>query len=405
MAPLNGGSVHRNYDGHPDSLYNDTWEWFFKFAGRQDTVTIDCPTSFGNCRNGTGEESLLITLNVQLDAKPKPDNFAWQGWPAPCVSLADVTDLLNIYCSCSIAQSLVLLLSIVILAITLLDYHRRSTTHSCSSSHHTATDSYFRTGALHLSLYSESNCLFLSTLISTLTMSMPSGPSISAEDHASVSSKVHWAVDRLKEKFPASVKYDDLLSYCWAGQDSSPTRTTYWDFWTKNKHTKIVYDRESNSFRFRPLHDIASADDLVKFLQTQPTANGLQVKDLKDGWPDVEDAVDQLEEEHKVLVHRNKKDGRPRIVWADSPDLYAPLDSEFLQMWTKIALPSPEDTIKELAKIGYKPAGTVKDTRKVAAPTGVKKSRKIRGYKQTNTHMAHLFKDFSGKRAQAGPKK
>ena len=235
-------------------------------------------------------------------------------------------------------------------------------------------------------------------------MSFPSGTSISAEDQAAVSSRVHWAVDRLKDKFPDSVKHEDLQSYCWPGEMPTAARTIFWDFWIKNKQPKISYDTQSNTFRFRPFHDIASADDLIKFLQTQPTANGLQVKDLKEGWPGVEDAIDQLEREHKVLVQKNKKDGRPRLVWADNPKLYAPLDPEFKAMWLRITLPSPEDTIKELAKIGYKPAGTVKDTRKLAAPTGVKKKKKIGGTKVTNTHMTGIFKDFSHKRAQAGGK-
>ena len=231
-------------------------------------------------------------------------------------------------------------------------------------------------------------------------MSMPSGRAISAEESAAVSTKVHWAVDRLKEKFPESLTYEDLLVHCWPGQEANDERRTeFWKFWIQ-KHNKINYD-PLKGYRFRPLHDISSPDDLVKFLRTQPTANPLQVKDLKDGWPDVEEAINQLEVEHKVLVHRNKKDNHPRLVWPDNPDLYMDLDTEFKDQWLRIALPSPEDTIKELAKIGYKPAGTIKDTKKLA-PSTAKAKRKSRGYKQTNVHMSHLFKDFSNKRAQAG---
>ncbi|RMZ82525.1 hypothetical protein DV737_g2035, partial [Chaetothyriales sp. CBS 132003] len=225
---------------------------------------------------------------------------------------------------------------------------------------------------------------------------------ISTDDSAAVSAAIQWAIERLREKYPESVKYDDLVSYCWSGHEDNSARITFWTFWTKNKHNKISYNPATNTYRFRPQYPIASGDDLVDYFRRQKTANALQVKDLKEGWPEAENDIDSMEKEHKVLVERNKKDGKPRLVWADDPELYAPLDQEFRDMWLKIALPSPEDTIKELARIGHRSAGQVKDAKKAVAATSMKKARKSRGFKQTNTHMAHLFKDFSGKRAQAG---
>ena len=230
-------------------------------------------------------------------------------------------------------------------------------------------------------------------------MSLPGG--VSADDRATVALRVTWAVERLKDKFPLGESEAELERNCWGGiQETTPEMRQFWNIWLR-KHPKLNHDDASKTFTFRPLHNISSADTLLKFLRTQKAADGLQVKDLKDGWKDCEAIIDDLEHEHKILISRNKKDSKARVVWADSPDCYAEIDPEFRDAWRQISLGTPEETIKELVKGGYKSAGAIK-AQPVIAQTQKKKPRAIRQGKTTNSHMKGVFKDYSHKRAQAG---
>ena len=61
--------------GTPTHYTTTLGNGLFKFERWQGTITIYSPASFESCRRGIGEESLLIMLNDQFEAKPNPDIF------------------------------------------------------------------------------------------------------------------------------------------------------------------------------------------------------------------------------------------------------------------------------------------------------------------------------------------
>ena len=203
-----------------------------------------------------------------------------------------------------------------------------------------------------------------------------------------------YALQRLREKFPEKISKDDLVAYTLPAQKRD--EATIHQFLAQlNLNPKVTYNKEDDSFIFRPEHNITDADSLLKFLQDQDSAMGIQVSKLKDGWQDAEETIDKLEAEHRLLVTRNKKDHHPRMVWLDDPTLQAPLDQEFKDLWSSIPLPSVEDTIKELRKMNHKSTGeqAVQDSG-VKKPKEKRKAR--RGQKITNVHMQAL-RDYSVK--------
>jgi len=212
---------------------------------------------------------------------------------------------------------------------------------------------------------------------------------------------VVYATDRLKEKFPASISSDDLIAFVLPAHKRGDTAQINLFKKFLQVNPKVSYDATTDSYKFRPLHNISSADDLLAYLQKQETALGISVRELKDGWPDVEETIDKLEAQHQLLVTRNKKDNHPRMVWANDPTLVAPLDKEFKDIWNQIPLPSIEDTIKELRKMDHKSTG---EPAKPEVPVKVEKKKKKtrRGVKVTNVHMQGLFRDYSQQRPQAG---
>ncbi|KAI0449901.1 hypothetical protein F5B21DRAFT_492918 [Xylaria acuta] len=135
---------------------------------------------------------------------------------------------------------------------------------------------------------------------------------------------------------------------------------------------------------------------LLAHLQQKTDASSLSVKDLKDGWPDCDQAITELENEHKILVVRTKKDNHAKFVWLDDPRLSHAVDPEFLNMWHRIELPAPEDMVRKLLALGQKPASEAPQNNAKATNKAAKKRKSTRPPKhQSNAHMAHLLKDYS----------
>jgi transcription initiation factor TFIIE subunit beta len=154
----------------------------------------------------------------------------------------------------------------------------------------------------------------------------------------------------------------------------------------------------SGSYEHKPLiPGVKDKTALLRYLQQRPDAQGVPVKDLKDGWPDCEEPISELEAEHKILVVRTKKDNHPRMVWLDDPSISHQVDVEFQGVWHRVEVPPVEDIVRRLAAVGQKP--TSEDPRdKVVATTKEKKQKKRaqrRTGKLTNTHMEHILKNYS----------
>ena len=159
---------------------------------------------------------------------------------------------------------------------------------------------------------------------------------------------------------------------------------------------------KTGKYVYRPIiMDVKDKTSLLAHLQKKTDASGVSVKDLKDGWPNCEDALTELERVHKVLVVRTKKDNFPRFVWANDPSLHYDVDPEFKSLWSRVPLPSVDDMHRKLVSVGQKP--TSEDPLKIAQggaakPKQQKKRAGKRAGKATNVHMAHLMQDYSNMR-------
>jgi len=161
-------------------------------------------------------------------------------------------------------------------------------------------------------------------------------------------------------------------------------------------HDKVIYHPTEGTYSYRPLHDIRSEQQLLAYLQRQPTAQGLPVKDLRDGWAGAEEAINKLEAKGKVLATRNKKDNHARMVWPDDPSLKFIIDPEFQEIWHKLKLPAPEAVADALETEGLTPANKTRHIQKLPKPQEQKRKKAPRkGGKTTNKHMEGMLKDYS----------
>jgi transcription initiation factor TFIIE subunit beta len=171
-------------------------------------------------------------------------------------------------------------------------------------------------------------------------------------------------------------------------------------FRSHSEGNRISWNAANDTYRYKPKLDIRNPAQLKGYLQNQKSALGVSVKDLKDGWATVADDVKVMEAKRDVLVKRTKdkdKDEVPKMVWDNDPSLMLAMDADFANEWHKIAIPAnPDDLRNALLAVNLKAASAPRQA--IGGPKEKKKRAPRRGGKQTNTHMAHILKDFSGMR-------
>lgn len=172
-------------------------------------------------------------------------------------------------------------------------------------------------------------------------------------------------------------------------------RTLQSTFRKKDPQNRIEWDPKTNKYRYKPKYDIRDADDLKSFLQRQKSAQGLPVRELKDGWADVQEGINKMEAKKEILVKRNQKDQQAKTVWINDPSLMHGMEPEFKEDWLRIPLPAdPDDLRNKLIKAGLKPSSAPREAKTMKAKENKRKTAR-RGGKQTNTHMVNLLRDFS----------
>ncbi|KAF2153515.1 hypothetical protein K461DRAFT_278323 [Myriangium duriaei CBS 260.36] len=209
--------------------------------------------------------------------------------------------------------------------------------------------------------------------------------------------QVVYAIEYLRSK-DRPIPFDDIWNYLSLPPEQSKHRSALRK--ALIDHPKTEYTPGSHpTFRFRPIHNVRNGEELIAYLQQQTTAQGISVKELKDGWPSAIEEIDSLERKGQLLVTRNKKDNTPKMVWSNDPSLSIHIEDDFQNYWTKTKLPSnPSDMRLELEKAGLTPTSQVKEIVKVLP--GKKEKRRVnrKAGRSTNTHMMGILKDYGFKK-------
>ncbi|CAH0052829.1 unnamed protein product [Clonostachys solani] len=225
---------------------------------------------------------------------------------------------------------------------------------------------------------------------------------------AEVKTQMTFAVDYLKKKGePKSVT--DIIDHLSLRHFAEQHKKELVD--GLRGHPRVDWKPDTNlseqtwktgTYTHRPIiPGVKDGISLLAHLQRKTDASSVAVKDLKDGWPDCEDTLTELERKHKVLVVRTKKDNFPRYVWADDSSLHHKVEPEFQVMWQRVPIPSLDDMHRKLVSVGQKPTSDDPHKGGAGGPAKPKQQKKRAGKrigKATNVHMAHLMQDYSGMR-------
>jgi transcription initiation factor TFIIE subunit beta len=215
---------------------------------------------------------------------------------------------------------------------------------------------------------------------------------------ADASTLSYSAVNRLKDRYPKAVPYQEMLDYLLPVDKQNNAELIRYFRLSLQKNPEVSYDTKADTYRYKPPYDINNSEELLAELQRQTLYKGILYDELKQGWPDCLAVVNQLDEQHKILVHRHKKDKQPKIIWPDDPSLYIKLDDEFRLIATNQKPPDENKIRAELTAMQSRAAGEAPKpvTNANAGKKGPKKVR--RGNKVTNVHMQNLDAMMRGKK-------
>ncbi|CAK7214996.1 transcription factor TFIIE beta subunit, TFIIEB, Tfa2 [Sporothrix bragantina] len=246
------------------------------------------------------------------------------------------------------------------------------------------------------------------------TNGLPAGAAIYSQPEntgvgTAIGTNIVYALDYLKQQGGKAVNLSTVLGHLNLNRESEAVQKQIVE--RMRHHPRIMWRPDNatsdssaddqwktGTYEHKPIiPNVKDKTALLQYLQRRTDAQGVNVKDLKDGWPDCETALTALEREHKVLVVRTKKDNHPRMVWQDDPTLCFTVEPEFQSLWHRATIPSVEDIVGKLTAAGQKPTSEDPRLRAMNQPKEkkAKKRAQRRTGKSTNTHMEHLLKDYS----------
>ncbi|EPS33199.1 hypothetical protein POX_a01809 [Penicillium oxalicum] len=213
-----------------------------------------------------------------------------------------------------------------------------------------------------------------------------------------IMTQVLFAIEHMKTK-AVPLKFADIVSYLSLQHRANDPAYVQALRSILQRHEKVDFDPAGaggeGTFSFRPPHNVRNAEQLLQKLQSQKTAAGMSVRELREGWLNVEETINQLEREGKLLVTRNKKDDHAKMVWANDPSLIEHFDPEFKQIWEKIKIPDPQAVKEALDKAGILPTNKNKVMKPRMKVEQKKTKKPRRSGKTTNTHMQGILRDYS----------
>ena len=211
-----------------------------------------------------------------------------------------------------------------------------------------------------------------------------------------VFTRLTYVTDHLRENKEKWHSFEDIMGFLNIGPAHVQREQLRQLMRADNQGNRISWDSANEKYRYKPKLNIRNPDQLKAYLQTQKSAMGLQIKDLKDGWTNVADDIKLMEDKKEVLVRRSK-DGVAKTVWGNDASLMLPMDPGYAKSWHAVQVPDNPDELRKVLLANKLTAAT---QAKVIIPGKMNKKKKgpRRGGKQTNTHMVGILKDFSGMR-------
>jgi transcription initiation factor TFIIE subunit beta len=234
--------------------------------------------------------------------------------------------------------------------------------------------------------------------------SILNAPAYQPAGHKSVElvSQVQFATDYLKGKRGKDISFKAIINYLSLQHSDKHVIQTFQRA-LQTAAAKIRYNPAGldglGSYKYLPvIEDVTNPDQLKAYLQKKSDSVGVKIDDIKDGWPDCSNTIENMEHKHELLVLRDRRKAL-KTLWQDDPTLNCPVQPDFKIAWHDIKIPpNPDELRAKLEAAGLKPTSAPRSGLRASAPKQKKPRASKRTTKVTNTHMLGKLKDFSHKR-------
>lgn len=118
---------------------------------------------------------------------------------------------------------------------------------------------------------------------------------------------------------------------------------------------RIDFDPAPRTLRYNPPFGIRTKEDIVPALRRQPNREGIEISELKDTFPRVDDAVAELVRTNDVYVLRVRPDG-PRVMFLNEFTQRISVDADLRSLWMSVELPAdPNEMRIQMSRAGLTP--------------------------------------------------
>lgn len=156
------------------------------------------------------------------------------------------------------------------------------------------------------------------------------------------------------------------------------------------RNPRIEYNSDDNTYKYKPIHNIRSKDDIVNLVNTSAGKSGMDVRELQESWKDALKSIDELDSDGRIIVLRTR-DNKARFVYPAENIFEIKISGEFKKMWHEIHVPKESELNRELEKAGLKAATSNAKPEKPVVLKYTKIKKKIhKRIKITNKHLVGL---------------
>ncbi|EME80654.1 uncharacterized protein MYCFIDRAFT_84671 [Pseudocercospora fijiensis CIRAD86] len=221
-----------------------------------------------------------------------------------------------------------------------------------------------------------------------------------------------------KEGLKSSKTLDDIVGYISVPTGYDKTIANLAGALKINSRVEVIpKGAEENNvtlYRYKTKFPIHNADTLLNFLAQPEAPLSIDYKDLQDGWPGCDSALQILEIDHKILLRRDEKRGLIKTIHLDDINLYlhttddGKASADLYFFWRALQLPDEKEIKQTLQEAEITPTSqqVVKrafEDKFFVPPQGRKRpGTKRRGFDIKKAGNAGLFasgvlKDYSKK--------
>ena len=108
------------------------------------------------------------------------------------------------------------------------------------------------------------------------------------------------------------------------------------------RNDRIAYDEKAGLLFYQATYTIHNKEDLLTVLKNQRNLAGIELAELKEVNPLVDEMALELARSRDIFLIRPREDSTTRVLFYNDYKITRPVDAEFKQLWATTSVPSDD---------------------------------------------------------------